>query len=95
MDPYKKKYLKYKSKYLSMQELEQEGGAFSLAESDIYDNLSEELKAQASLEGKQLLDTWLSNRTNNGVKIVLDTFDEHGKRENISATAFSDYINGL
>ena len=91
MDPYKKKYLKYKSKYLSMQELEQEGGAFSLAESDIYDNLSEELKAQASLEGKQLLDTWLSNRTNNGVKIVLDTFDEHGKRENISATAFSDY----
>jgi nicotinic acid phosphoribosyltransferase len=92
MDPYKKKYLKYKSKYLSMQsELEQEGGTFSLAKPDIYDNLSEELKAQASHDGKQLLDEWLSNSASNGVNIVLGTFDEHGKKENISATAFSDY----
>ncbi len=92
MDLYKKKYLKYKSKYLSSKDLEQEGGAFDFNEKeDIYDNQDEELKAQASLDGKLLLDTWLSNSARNGVNIVLETFDEHGKRENISATAFSDY----
>jgi nicotinic acid phosphoribosyltransferase len=91
MDPYKKKYLKYKSKYLLMQnELEQEGGAFPFTETeDIYD---EELKAQASIEGKQLLDTWLGNRESNGINEILNLyFNNKGEPEVIKATAYSDY----
>jgi nicotinic acid phosphoribosyltransferase len=93
MDPYKKKYLKYKAKYLSSKDLlEQEGGAFSFIETeDIYDNL-EELKEKASIEGKQLLDTWLGNRESNGIDEILKYyFNVKGKPVVIKATAYSDY----
>jgi hypothetical protein len=91
MDSYKKKYLKYKAKYLSSKDLlEQKGGDFSLETEDIYDNLCEELKVQASIEGKQLLDTWLANRGQNGINQILALFDSEGKKD-VSATAFSDY----
>ena len=95
MDPYKKKYLKYKAKYLSSKDLlEQEGGAFYFTETeDIYDNnLNEEFKAKASLEGKRLLDTWLENREFNGIDEILKYyFNYKGKPIIIKATAYSDY----
>jgi len=93
MDPYKKKYLKYKAKYLSSKDLlEQEGGAdFFLGTEDIYDNLSEELKAQASIEGKRLLDNWLKIENKN-IEKVTKLFDENGElTDGLSASTFSDY----
>ena len=90
MNSYQKKYLKYKSKYLlAKNELEQEGGAFSLdVTEDIY---PEDLKEKASVEGKRLLDAWLGNRKSNGIDNVLELFDTEGNKSNISATTFSDY----
>jgi nicotinic acid phosphoribosyltransferase len=54
MDPYQKKYLKYKSKYLLMQsELEQEGGAFTFTErTDIYPVVEPVLREKDSDESK-------------------------------------------
>ncbi len=96
MDLYKKKYLKYKSKYLLMQsELQQEGGAFFFNQTtDIYPIVEppeEGLKKQASVEGKQLLDAWLSDKANNGIDKVLRKFSVKGVPGEINATAFSDY----
>jgi nicotinic acid phosphoribosyltransferase len=92
MEEYKKKYLKYKSKYLSSKDLEQEGGAFFFTETeDIFDNQNEELKLKASVEGKRLLDAWLENRRYNGINILLQKSDQKGKYNKISATTFSDY----
>jgi len=102
MDSYKKKYLKYKEKYLlTKNELEQEGGAFPLVErDDIYpvinlessDLLHENLKKQASKEGKILLDSWLRSHATDITKVT-NLFEwSNGKyRGKLSATTFNDY----
>lgn len=102
MDLYQKKYIKYKEKYLlAKNELEQEGGAFSLVErDDIYpviniessDLLHENLKKQASKKGKRLLDRWLYYRAADITKVTSLFEWSNGKyRGNLSATTFSDY----
>jgi hypothetical protein len=107
MDPYQKKYLKYKSKYLLMKsQLKQEGGEFSFTETtDIYPIVQptrnekssdkeielHKLKTLASVEGKKLLETWLGNRGTNGINVLLSKFSNIGEPVEINATAFSDY----
>ena len=95
MNSYQKKYLKYKSKYLlAKNELEQEGGAFLLDETeDIYPIVEPnegDFKKQASIEGKQLLDKWLGSKVDD-IKKITELFNDQGKPNKINATAFSDY----
>jgi hypothetical protein len=101
---YKQKYLKYKEKYLSQKFtlknedydfIEQEGGAFTFeASEDIY---PEDLKSQAFVEGKRLLDEWLRQKESNGINAILKKFNPDGTyipsdgKQTLSATTFSDY----